>query len=117
MMEREMLEISSKSSPAARRLFTFDVLFSDLYWAAYFIIAEFTPQSLNSVTRFGEVNATMTKPYSDGDRSLATVMTPNADMTVEAAKPQKRLKPPLAETLAILVTFTVKTPPLHVSHK
>ncbi len=65
---------SSNSSPAARMLFTFAVLFSDLYWAVYFIIAEFTPQSVKSVIRVGAIRAIATMPYSDGERSLATIM-------------------------------------------
>ena len=65
---------NSKSSPAARMLFTFAVLFSELYWAVYFIIAEFTPQSLNSVTKPGVIKAIATMPYSDGERSLAMIM-------------------------------------------
>jgi hypothetical protein len=73
-------------------------------------MAEFTPQSLNRVTRPGAANATVTKPYSAGDGSLAITMTPTADMTVEATRPQKRLKPPLAETLAISAVFKTKTP-------
>ena len=71
----------------------------------YFIIAEFMPQSLNIVMRLGAIKATATRPYSLGDRSLATSMTPTADMIDEVAKPQKRLNPPLAETLAILIAL------------
>lgn len=43
MRERDKPVASLKSSPATRMFFTFAVLFSDLYWAVYFIIAEFTP--------------------------------------------------------------------------
>jgi len=44
-------------------------------------------------------------PYSGGERSLATSMTPTAGIIVEVAKPQKRLNLPLAETLAILIAL------------
>ena len=100
---------SLKSNPAARMFFTFAVLFSALYWAVYFIIAEFTPQSLKSVMRVGAIMAIATMPYSDGERSVATIMPPMADMTVEMVEPQKRLNPPLAETLAISIALVTKT--------
>jgi hypothetical protein len=45
------------------------------------------------------------------DRSLATIMTPKADMTVEAAKPQKRWNPPFAETLASRQLYSLKPIP------
>jgi len=85
------------------------VLFSDLYWAVYFIIAEFTPQSVKSVIRVGAIMAIATMPYSDGERSLATIMPPIADMSVEMVEPQKRLNPPLTETLAILIALVTET--------
>jgi len=37
-------------------------------------------------------------------------MIPAADITVENTMPHKRLKPPLAETLAISAIFKTKTP-------
>lgn len=43
-------------------------------------MSKITLQSLNNVTRFGAIKATVTKPYSDGDRSLATSITPTADI-------------------------------------
>ena len=61
---------NSKSSPETRMPFISAVLFSDLYWAVYFIIAEFTPKSLKSVMRLGAIKAIATMPYSGGDRSL-----------------------------------------------
>ena len=42
------------------------------------------PQSLNAMRRFGAAKATKYKPYSEGDRSLATTVTPAADMIVES---------------------------------
>jgi len=104
-MDKEKPRTSSKNSPATRMLFTFAVLFSDRYWAVNFIIAEFTPQSLNITMRFGAIKAIATTPYSDGDSSLAISITPRADVIDEAAKPQKRLNPPLAETLAMLIAL------------
>ena len=53
--------------------------------------------------------AIATMPYSDGERSVATIMPPMADMTVEMVEPQKRLNPPLAETLAISIALVTKT--------
>ena len=103
--DRDKPRTTSKSRPPARMLFTFAVLFSALYWAVYFIIAEFTPQSRNIVMRFGAIKATATMPYSGGERSLAKSMTPTADMIDEIATPQKRLKPPRAETRAILIAL------------
>ena len=50
-------------------------------------MAEFRPQSLNSVTRFGAIKATVTKPYSDGDRNLVRSMVPTVDMTVQVVSP------------------------------
>ena len=109
MKDSEKPKTSSKSNPAVRMLFTFAVLFSDLYWAVYFITAKFTPQFLNVARRLGAIKATATRLYSDGDRSLVTTMTPTADMIVEMVKPQKRLNPPLAETLAILIAFVTRS--------
>jgi len=37
--------------------------------------------------RLGAIMAIATMPYSGGERSLATSMTPTADMIVEVAKP------------------------------
>lgn len=116
--ESEKPRANSKSNPAARTLFTFAVLFSDLYWAVYFIMAEFTPQSLKIVMRLGAIKAIATRPYSGGDRSLATSMTPMADMIVEVANPQKRWNPPLAETLAILIALLIEArSPNRVFHR
>ncbi len=111
MKEREKPMTNSKSSPETRMLFTSAVLFSDLYWAVYFIIAEFTPQSLKSVMRLGAIKAIATMPYSGGDSNLAMIMTPMADMIVEMVRPQKRLNPPLAETLAILIALVTRSFP------
>ena len=77
----------------------------------YFIIAKFTPQSLNIMMKLGATNAIVTKPYSDGDRSLAMIITPTADIIVEATEPQKRLNPPLTETLAILIALVTEPSP------
>jgi len=46
------------------------------------------------------MRAMATKLYSEGERIRATRITPRADMMEEAATPQKRLNPPLTETLA-----------------
>ena len=88
---RERPRTTSKMMPAARMFFTWVVLSSARYWAVYFIIAEFTPQSLNMVMRLGAIMATATMPYSGGERSLARSMTPMAEMTVEAAFTAKTL--------------------------
>lgn len=48
--------------------------------------------------RLGAIMAIVTRPYSGGERSLATSMPPMADMIVEMVEPQRRLNPPLAET-------------------
>lgn len=82
LREREKPMANSKIASAARMLFTFTVLFSELYWAVYFITALSTPKSLKSVTRFGATKAIATRPYSGGDRSLAMTTTPKADMIV-----------------------------------
>src|SRR3989337_4187738 len=99
--ESDKPRASSKISPAIKMFFTFDGLFSELYCATYFIIAAFIPQSLNIIMRFGAVKAIVYMPYSEGDSSLATIITYTAGMIVEVARPQKRWNPPLAETLAI----------------
>ncbi len=70
-------------------------------------MAEFTPQSLNTVMRFGAMEAIAIRPYSDGDSNLAMIMTPITDINVEVTRPQKRLNPPLAETLAILIALVM----------
>lgn len=88
---------------------TFAGLFSELYCAIYFIIAGLMPQSWNSEIRFGAIKTIVTMPYSDGDRSLATSIMPTAEMIVDAATPQKRLNPPLAETLAISAALVTKS--------
>jgi len=106
--DNEKPKTSSESTPAVRMPFTSAVLFSDLYCATYFVIAKFTPQSLNIVMRLGAIKTIETKPYSDGERSLAMIITPTADIIVEAIEPQKRLNPPLAETLAILIAFVTR---------
>jgi hypothetical protein len=62
--------------------------------------------------RLGAVKAIVYMPYSDGANSLATNIVPTAEMTVEATKPHKRLKLPLAETLPIstaLLKFSFPT--------
>ena len=41
------------------------------------------------------VKAFVTEPYSDGDNSLAVIMTLITEINVEASEPQKRLNPPL----------------------
>jgi len=55
--------------------------------------------------RLGAVKAIVTRLYSDVERSVATIMPPMVDMTVGMVEPQKRLNPPLAETLAILISL------------
>ena len=55
----------------------------------------FKLQSLSIVMRLGAIMAIATMPYSDGERSLATIMPPMADMIVEMVEPQRRLNPPL----------------------
>ena len=74
-------------------------------------MAGFIPQSLNILTKFGAIPAIATKPYSGGDRNLATNMTPTVDVTVEVIKPQKRLNPPFAETFAILFALVTQAVP------
>ena len=109
MKESDKPRASSKISPAIKMFFTFAGLFSELYCAIYFIIAAFTPQSLNIMMRFGAVKAIVTMPYSDGDSSLAISITPTAEMIDETARPQKRWNPPLAETLAILAALLTES--------
>ena len=74
MKESDKPRASSKISPAIKMLFTFAGLFSELYCATYFIIAEFTPQSLNIMMRFGAVKAIAYMPYSEGTAALQQVL-------------------------------------------
>ncbi len=52
----------SKITTEAKTFFTFASLFSDLYCAVYFIVAQSTPQSLNIPIRLGPVKAIKTSP-------------------------------------------------------
>ena len=100
----------SKNTIETKTFFTFASLFSDLYWAVYFIVAQSMPQSLNIAIRLGPTKAIATSPYSDSERIPATIITPMADMIDEAARPQKMLNTPLAETLPILLALLTETP-------
>jgi len=62
MIDNEKPRISSKTITAAKTFFTFASLFSDLYWAVYFIVAQSTPQSLNIAMRLGPIKAIATRP-------------------------------------------------------
>jgi len=109
IIDNEKPRISSKTITAAKTFFTFASLFSDLYWAVYFIVAQSTPQSLNIAMRLGPIKAIATRPYSDSERIPATIITPTADMIDETARPQKMLNTPLAETLAKLLALLTET--------
>ena len=110
MNDKDNPRISSKSKPANIMFFTFAVLFSDVYWAVNFIIAESIPQSLNVAIMYGVIKAIVIKPFSGRERRFATSITPNDEIIVEIATPQKRLKLPLAETLAILTALLTSYP-------
>ena len=87
MRERDKPNANSKSTPADKMPFTFAILFSDLYLAINRVMAEFMPQSLSSVKRFGAITAIASMPISEGESSLARNMMPNADIIVEIIKP------------------------------
>ena len=110
MNDKDNPRISSKSKPATIMFFTFTDFFSDVYCAVNFIIAEFMPQSLNVAIIYGAVKAIVIKPFSGRERRFATSITPTDEMIVEIATPQKRLKLPLAETLAILTALLTSFP-------
>jgi hypothetical protein len=69
------------------------------------MVAWSMPRSLIIWMRLGAIRAMANSPYSEGERIRATKMTPRADMMEEAATPQKRLNPPLAEVLAKLIAL------------
>ena len=91
----------SKINPDTKMLLTSSALPSALYWAVNRIIAEFTPQSLKIMMRFGAVKTIAYKPYKSDPSNLAMKITPTEEMAVEITRPHRTLKPPLAETLAI----------------
>jgi hypothetical protein len=91
-IDSEKPRISSKKTTAAKTFFTFTSLFSDLYWAVYFIVAWSTPQSLNIATRLGPIKTIATRPYSDSERIPATIITPMVDIIDESARPQKKVE-------------------------
>ena len=104
-MDSKVPRTSWKSKPVARMLLALSWLFSELNCAVYFIVAESTPQFLNSMMKFGAVKTIANMPYSEGERSLVTSTSPRAEIIAEAVMPQKRLNPPLAEFLAIPTDF------------
>ena len=114
MSDKDNPRVSSKSKPATIMFFTFAGFFSDVYWAVNFIIAEFMPQSLNAAIMYGPVKAIVIKPFSGRERRFATSITLNDEMIVDMATPQKRLKLPLAETLAILTALLTSFPNMNV---
>jgi len=69
------------------------------------MVAWSMPKSLTIWMMLGAIRAMANSPYSEGERIRATKMTPRADMREEAATPQKRLNPPLAEVLAKLIAL------------
>ena len=92
--------VNSKVIAAFRISLIFVCLFWWLYWAVYFIVAWSIPMSRMSMSRFGTVRVIPTRPYWPSSRIPATIMTPIADMMEDAATPQNRLNPPLAEVFA-----------------
>jgi len=98
----------SKSAPEAKMVFISAFLFSELYWARYFIMAELVPQSLKRPMKAGDTRAIVYSPYWDGPRSLTTSIVPIADMRVERVTPRNKLKPLLAESFAILTALFIK---------
>ena len=102
IMNKRMPKADSKSKPEAKTFLILLVLSSDLYWARYFIMAEFIPQSLNRLNNVGDMNAMVYNPCSSLVSSVATRIIPTADIIVERLTPKKRLNPPLADTFAIL---------------
>ena len=64
-------------------------LFSALRWATYFVMAEFTPQSLNRTIIYDGIKAMEYNPYSSGSMSLARIIVPTAIVMVDVATPMK----------------------------
>ena len=69
------------------------------------MIAEFIPRSVKIVINCGATRTTANKPYSLGGSMRAKMIMLMPEITVEAASPQKMLKPPLAEVLAIVLAL------------
>ena len=59
--------------------------------------------------RLGPIKAIDSRAYSSGERIRATTIMPRADMTDEAARPQNRLNPPLAETFPRFLALLSET--------
>src|SRR3990170_126519 len=91
----------SNVSPATIMPCTFSSLFEARNWAMYFVMAEFTPKSLNRPNISDGINAIEYSPYSSGDRSLPKIIVPTAMITVEVTNPTNSFKLPVAEVLAI----------------
>ena len=91
----------SNISPDMKMLLISLILSSERYWAAYLIMAEFMPQSLNIAISVGAVRAIPYRPYRSEPSKRAMKIVPTAEMIVDATKPHSRWKPPRVETLAI----------------
>jgi len=76
-------------------------LFTALYWAMYFVMAEPIPQSWNRLIISDGIRATEYKPYSSGNMSLPKIIVPTAIMMVDVVFPMKSWKLPVAEILPI----------------
>jgi len=105
IMNKRMPKADSNSRPEATTFLISLVLSCDLYWARYFIMAEFIPQSLNIPNNVGDMNAMVYRPYSSSVSSVAMMNTATANIMVERLTPKKRLNPPLADTFAILTAL------------
>ena len=107
VMVRRAPITDSKSNPEARTLFISAVLFSDLCWAKYLIMAKFIPQSLNKPISDGGIRAIAYNPYWSGVSNRTRSIVPSADMTLESATPKNRWNPPLAEISPILIALVI----------
>lgn len=79
----------SKSMPVLIISLARSCLFCVLRVAVYFVIAEFTPQSLNRIIMYDGIKAIAYNPYSSGVISLARIIVPTAMIIVDAATPMK----------------------------
>jgi hypothetical protein len=91
----------SNVNPAMSKSCMSFCLFLALKFAMYFVMAEFTPQSLNKFIIRDGIKAMEYNPYSSGSMSLVRIIVPTAIIMVDAACPMKSWKLPVAETLPI----------------
>ena len=97
----------SNVSPAISKSCMSFCLFLVLKFAMYFVMAEFTPQSLNRLIIRGGIKAMVYSPYSSGSMSLVRIIVPMAIIMVDVVCPMNSWKLPVAEVLPIFNAFSM----------